>query len=98
MFKKIKHLIDFFEQRFIVIFIDHDAILNLIKQTNLIIVFIDKFNLRFIKTFDYIQRFEIELRHKSCKQHIVFDVFSRSININIDTTFEIYIEIFQFLI
>ena len=86
--KKIRHLIDSFEQRSIVIFTNHDAILRLIKQTNLTIVFIDKFNLRLIKTFDYIQRFEIELRHKSNKQHIVYDALSRLININIDTIFE----------
>ena len=86
--KKIKHLIDSFEQRFTVIFTNHDATLKLTKQTSLNIVFIDKFNLRLIKTFDYIQRFEIELRHKSNKQHIVFDAFSRLISINIDTTFE----------
>ena len=88
MFKKIKHLIDSFEQRFIVIFTNHDATLKLAKQTSLTIVFTDKFNLRFIKAFDYIQRFEIELRHKSNKQYIVSDAFSRLININIDTIFE----------
>ena len=65
--KKIKYLIDFFEQRSIVIFTNHDAVLKLAKQTSLIIVFIDKFNLRLIEVFDYIQRFEIELRHKSNK-------------------------------
>ena len=86
--KKIKHLIDFFEQRFTVIFTNHDATLRLVKQTSFNIVFTDKFNLRFIRIFDYIQRFEIELRHKSNKQHIVFDAFSRLININIDTAFE----------
>ena len=86
--KKIKHLVDSFEQRFTIIFTNHDAVLNLIKQTSLIIVFIDKFNLRLIRVFDYIQRFEIELRHKSNKQHIVFDVLSRLVSINIDTIFE----------
>ena len=88
MLKKIRHLIDSFEQRFTVIFIDHDAILSLTKQTSLFIVFIDKLNLRLIKAFDYIQRFEIKLRHKSNKQHIVFDVLSRLISINIDTVSE----------
>ena len=86
--KKIRHLIDSFEQRSTVIFTNHDATLRLTKQTNLIIVFIDKLNLRLIKAFDYIQRFEIELRHKSDKQHIVSDAFSRLVNINIDTAFE----------
>ena len=88
MLKKIKHLVDFFEQRPTVIFTNHDATLRLVKQTSLIIAFIDKLNLRLIKAFDYIQRFEIELRHKSDKQHIVFDVFSRLVNINIGTAFE----------
>ena len=86
--KKIRHLVDFFEQRSIVIFTNHDATLKLTKQTNLTIVFIDKFNLRLIKAFDYIQRFEIELRHKSNKQHIVSDVLSRLININTNTISE----------
>ena len=88
MLKKIKHLVDFFEQHSTVIFIDHDAILSLAKQTSLSIVFTDKFNLRLIRAFDYIQRFEIELRHKSDKQHIVSDIFSRLISTNIDTVFE----------
>ena len=88
MLKKIKHLVDSIEQTFTVIFTNHEATLNLTKQINLIIVFIDKLNLRLIKASDYIQRFEIKLRHKSNKQHIVSNAFSRLININIDTTFE----------
>ena len=88
MLKKIRHLVDSFEQRSIIIFIDHDATLSLVKQTSLITAFTDKLNLRLIKAFDYIQRFEIELRHKSDKQHIVSDALSRLVSINIDTTSE----------
>ena len=88
MLKKIKHLIDFSKQRFIIIFTNHDAILDITKQINMITVFIDKLNFRFVRVFDYIQRFDVELRHKSNKQHIVFDVFFRLINFNIDVTFE----------
>ena len=54
MLKKIKYLIDFSKQDFIIIFTNHDAILNIIKQINMITVFIDKFNFRFVRVFDYI--------------------------------------------
>ena len=67
---------------FIVIYIDHEAILNIAKQIILIINFIDKFNLRLVKIFDYLQRFNLEIRHKSNKQHIVSNVFSKLVNIN----------------
>ena len=87
MFKKIRHLIEFLKQNFIVIFIDHNAALNIIKQINITIVFTNKLNFRLIKAFDYIQRFDVELRYKSNKQHIVFNALSRLVNINIDTTF-----------
>ena len=65
--KKIRHLIDFSKQRLIIIFTNHDAILNIVKQTSIITIFIDKFNLWLVRVFDYIQRFDFELRHKSNK-------------------------------
>ena len=86
--RKIRHLLNFSKQKSIVIFIDHDAVLNIIKQVNIIIISIDKLNLRFVKVFDYIQRFELDIRHKSSKQHIVSNVLFRLININIDTIFD----------
>ena len=54
----------------------------------MIIIFIDKLNLRFVKIFDYIQRFELNIRHKSNKQHIVSNILFKLININIDTIFD----------
>ena len=77
----------FFEQNSTIIFTNHEIVLKIIKQINMIIVFIDKLNLRFVKTFDYIQRFDVELRHKSNKQHIVFDALSRFVNFNNDISF-----------
>lgn len=47
-----------------IIFIDYDAILEIVKQTSLITTLMNKLNLRLIRVFDYIQRFELELRHK----------------------------------
>ena len=53
MLKKIRYLIKF-SVIIIVIYIDHDAIFDLIKQITFITSFIDKFNLRLIRVFDYI--------------------------------------------
>ena len=47
---------------------------------------IDKFNLRFVRASDYIQRFNLDIRHKSDKQHIVFDVLSRLVSDNINAS------------
>ena len=82
--RKIRHLLDFFLTKSFVVFIDHDVVLEIIKQINMIIVSIDKLNFRLVKTFDYIQRFELKIRHKSDKQHIVFDALFRLVNTNID--------------
>ena len=73
MFRKIQHFIDFAKIKFIIIFIDHDAALNIAKQINMIITSINKLNLRLIQTFDYIQRFKLKFRHHSKKQHVVSD-------------------------
>ena len=81
MFKKIRHLIKFFII-IIVIYINHDAIFDLIKQIIFIISFIDKFNLRLIRVFDYIQKFDLKIRHKFDKMHIVSNVLFRLISFN----------------
>ena len=86
--RKIRHLLNSSKQKSTIIFIDHDIALSIVKQVNMIIIFIDKLNLRLIKIFDYIQRFELEIRYKSNKQHIVFDALFKLINTNIDTAFE----------
>ena len=66
------------------IYIDHDAALNIAKQTILSIIFINKFNLRLIKVSNYLQRFNFDIHHKSRKQHIVFNVLSRLTSTNIN--------------
>ena len=77
-------MIDSFEQEFTIIFTNHDVVLNIIKQISMTTIFIDKLNFRFVRVSDYIQRFDVELRHKSDKQHIVSNVLFRFVNINID--------------
>ena len=63
MFKKIKHIIEF-SFISIVIYIDYDAVLNITKQITFITFFIDKLNFRFVKTLNYIQRFNLNIQHK----------------------------------
>lgn len=60
-----------------IIYIDHDTTLDIAKQTSLTITSIDKLNLRLVRAFDYLQHFNLNIRHKFDKQHIVLDVLSR---------------------
>ena len=64
-------------------YIDHDAAIEISKQISIITTFMNKLNLRLIKAFDYIQRFDLKLRHKSNKTHIMSDALFRLINNNI---------------
>ena len=82
--RKIRHLFDFFLTKSFVMFIDHETALKIVKQINMTIVSIDKFNFRLVRTSDYIQRFELKIRHKFDKQHIVLDALFRLVNTNID--------------
>ena len=82
MLRKTRHLVDFAKIKFMIIFIDHDAALNIAKQINMIITSTNKLNLRLIRASDYIQRFELKFRHRSEKQHVVFDVLFRLFNTN----------------
>lgn len=66
-----------------IIYIDYDATLDIAKQTSLTITSIDKLNLRLVRTFDYLQRFNLDIRHKLDKQHIVLDVLFRLTSANI---------------
>ena len=91
--KKIKHLVEVVDLNLlIVMYTDHDAALRIVKQISLTTFSIDKLNLRLIRISDYLQRFNLNIRHKLDKQHIVFDALFRlasvSIEIKIDATDE----------
>ena len=81
--KKIRHMMESTNSSLsTVIFIDHEAALRIEKQTSLTINCIDKLNLRLIRVSNYIQRFNLDIRHKSRKQHIVSDALSRLVSVN----------------
>ena len=74
--RKIRHLIKSFKFSTIV-YIDHEVSVEIVKQTNLSTSFIDKLNLKLIRASEYIQRFLLNIRHKSKKLHVVFDALSK---------------------
>ena len=85
MLKKTKHIVEISSNKTIV-YIDHEFAFDIASQTTMTTISIDKLNLRFVRVSDYIQRFNLDIRHKSDKQHIVSDVLSRLINDNINAS------------
>ena len=84
--KKICHLMKTFISTTI-IYINHNAALEIAKRISLIITFMNKLNFCLIKTFDYFQRFNLNIRHKSEKQYIISDVLSQLTFANIIAKF-----------
>ena len=70
--------------RKIVIYINYNATFDIVTQITLTTTFINKLNLKFIRAFDYIQRFNLKIRHKSSKQHIVSNVLFKLFSDNIE--------------
>ena len=67
-------------------YINYDTAVEIFKQISIITTFTNKLNLRFIKAFNYIQRFDLKLRYKSNKTHIVLNVLSKLASNNIINT------------
>ena len=87
IFKKIRHIIetvDISTVDKIVIYTNHDAILDIINQTSFITSFTDKFNFRLVRILNYIQRFDLDIRHKFDKQHIVSNVLFKLVSDNVN--------------
>ena len=79
--RKIRHLIESFIS-FIVIYINHDVTLDIIKQITFSFSSTNKLNFRLVRVSDYIQRFDLNIRHKSNKSHLVSNVLFKLINLN----------------
>ena len=74
--RKIKHMIELIFLPSI-IYTDDEAAVDISKQKFLWTFFIDKLNLQLIKAFKYIQRFNLIIKHKSKKKHIISDALFR---------------------
>ena len=73
-------MIDFTRKLFIVIYINYFVVVLIFKEIILIIFNIDKLNLRFVRTSQYLLSFNIIIRHKFNKFDVIFNVLSRLSN------------------
>lgn len=74
--RKTRHLVEAAEVP-TVVYTDHGASLGIAKQTMLSTSSADKLNLRLVRASDYVQRFQLVIKHKPGKQHIIPDALSR---------------------
>ena len=84
LIRKIRHMIEAARSTpQIIIYTDHSATINIVKQIKFTFNNIDKLNLRLVRASTYLLQFSLDVRHKSSKQHIIFDVLSR-LSSNVD--------------
>jgi transposase InsO family protein len=60
-----------------IVFTDHASTVGISKQTSLSSVSTDKLNLRLVRASEYLQRFRLDVRHRSGKSNAVPDALSR---------------------
>ncbi|KAL3428067.1 hypothetical protein PVAG01_01576 [Phlyctema vagabunda] len=59
------------------VYTDHSSALGIAKQRSLISTATDRTNLRLVRASEYVQRFDLDIRHKAGKTHLVPDALSR---------------------
>ncbi|KAI0997352.1 hypothetical protein K3495_g10831 [Podosphaera aphanis] len=74
--KKVRHIIEAAETP-VIVYTDHSATTSIARQTSLNTVSVEKLNLRLVLASEYLQRFHLDIRHKSGKLNIVPDAISR---------------------
>ncbi|SLM33512.1 reverse partial [Lasallia pustulata] len=77
--RKTRHLVESCTKPAIV-FTDHSATTSIAKQTTLSSSSMDKVNLRLVRASQYISTFNLDIRFRPGKQHIVPDALSRLMN------------------
>ena len=66
----------------IIIYTNYDVAIDIAKQITLIIILINKLNFRLMRAFDYIQFFNLDIKYKLEKQHIMSNVLFKFVNNN----------------
>ncbi len=74
--KKLHYMIRVSKQ-FIIIWTDHSATAIIIKQTKLSTINRNKLNLRLVRVVVYLFQFELDVRHKSRRDHVISNALSR---------------------
>ena len=78
-----------------IVYIDHVVNFSIVRQITLNFNNIDKFNFRLIRAFIYFSQFQLNVRYRSKKQHIIFDALFRLSTFFVIETFESVIEAFD---
>ena len=81
--KKTRYIVEAFSS-ITVIYTNHGVALKITFQIILFIIFTNKLNLRFVRVSNYIQRFNLNIKHKSEKQHVISNALSRFVSANIN--------------
>ena len=74
--KKLRHMIEASHQPTIV-YTDHQAIIDIAKQSSLNTSSVVRLNLRHVRASEYLSRFRLDIRHKAGKANTVPDALSR---------------------
>jgi hypothetical protein len=74
--RKIRHLVESSKLP-VRVYTDHGASLGIAKQTTLETTSAERSNLRLVRASEYIQRFNLDIKHKPGKTHVVPDALSR---------------------
>ena len=79
--RKIRHLVESSRSN-VVVFTDHSATIDIAKQSSLNSVSTVRLNLRLVRASQYLQRFELDVRHKLGKRNVIPDALSRLASTN----------------
>ena len=80
--RKVRHLIESSKSK-VVVYTDHSASVDIAKQGSLATTSTVRLNLRLIRASQYLQRFELDVRHKPGKRNIIPDALSRLASTNL---------------
>ena len=77
MIKRVRHMIEAVAIKITIIFTDHAANSAIARQITLSSSSIDKFNLRLVRASIYLSQFNLNIKYRSKKEHIILDALSR---------------------
>jgi hypothetical protein len=74
--KKLHHMIRA-SKHSTIIWTNHSITTSIVKQSKMFTSNTDKLNLRFVRVDMYLSQFDLDIRHKSKRDHVISDVLSR---------------------
>ena len=79
--KKVRYLVELSKHK-VVIQTDHSAILDIMKQTLLVTTSTVRANVRLIRASQFLRQFQLDVRYKPGKEHIIPDALLRLASTN----------------